>query len=391
MTVVPPVRTTAGRDLRLDALRGIFILSMTAGHLAPDTWIDYASHPLRWVDGAPGFVLFSGLVLGMMQRGLTARAGEPAGRSWLWRRARFLYLVHVGLTLTGVLVRSGTGRLSYLPSVGDLGGPLPALVGVLTLQVQPAYMNVLPLYVVLLGVAAPLTLAAVRRGRWQWPLVLSLLLYLAGQAHPHLVDLADLSSSPNTWSWASWQLLFVGGFVAGWHWRALVRPWLSAHRRILLVGSAGTVAVLAFAGNAYDLLGGAGTRAEPLVVELFEKYSLRPGVIALLFAAVAVSYALLGRIRRGTPGDRIAAFLATIGSRSLDCYLLLSVVQLALFAAWPQRPVAGTAAVLVLTVAAMWVLARHRRRPTGPVQVPVVQAVPTERLRARERVAAGLG
>ena len=348
-----PVPTTRGRDLRIDALRGIFIVSMTAGHLAGGTAVDYLAHPLRWVDGAAGFVLFSGLVLGMMLRARARTEGTRTGVAWLLRRARFLYLAHVALTVTGVLARSATGRPDFLPSVDELGGPVPALAGIALLRVQPPYLNVLPLYVVLLAVVAPLCLLALTRRRWSLVLVPSVLLYAAGQADPGLLHVADLVSTPGTWAWACWQLLFVGGLIAGWHWRDSVRPWLVEHRRPVVVSAVAVTAVLAVLANAFDLLAGSAGRFAPLVAASFDKYALRPGVVVYLLAAVVVTYVVLGRLHADGPGAAVSRRLATIGSRSLDCYLMLSAVQLVVLGLWPVRPAWVSAVLLAATLVVM--------------------------------------
>ena len=166
----------------------------------------------------------------------------------------------------------------------------------------------------------PLCLLALRRGWWAPVVGASVGLYVAGQADPGLVDVADLASAPGTWAWATWQVLFVGGLVTGWHWRRDVRPYLERHRRGVVTASVLTTALLAVAANAFDLLAGGAGRFAPLVEDLFEKYALRPGVVAYLAVAVVTLYAVLGRARDGrraagyapgSPPSAAAAWTAT--------------------------------------------------------------------------------
>jgi hypothetical protein len=367
---MPPARSAApgptpdgspnprSRDLRIDALRGFFIVSMTAGHLAGGTIVDQVTHPLRWVDGASGFVLFSGLVLGMMlsRRPLT---GERSALRWLWRRAAVLWVAHVALVAFAMTMRVTTDRLGFVPTPAELGGAVATVFGVGALQVQPYYLTVLPLYVVLLGLAGPAVVWALRGGHWQAVVAASAAVYLVAQVDPHFVRITDAAETQRMWSLGAWQALFVGGLVVGWHWRERVHPWLR-RRREAVVGVAVvftlTIAVLA---NAYDMFGGAGSALQPVVDTLFGKGQMRPGRVALLLAAVVTGHALLGAMSGARVPAVAARFLAAIGSKSLDCYLLLSVVQLAVFAAFPDRGVLLATVLVVATLLGMRALAER--------------------------------
>lgn len=376
LPAMPPARTDATgpaaagaepraprrRDVRIDALRGFFILSMTAGHLATGTIVDQATHPLRWVDGASGFVLFSGLVLGMMlsRRPLT---GERGALRWLWRRAAVLWAAHVALLVFAMTVRTQTGRLGFVPTPEELGGLGATAFGVLALQVQPYYLTVLPLYVVLLALVGPAVVWALRSGQARAVVAASLAVYLVAQVDPHFVRITEAAESQRMWSLGAWQLLFVGGLVTGWHWRDTVHPWLRRHREAVVGVAVVFTLTVALIANAYDSFGGAGTAWQPLVDTLFGKGQMRPGRMALLLAAVVTGHALLG----ATAGARVPAaaarFLAALGAKSLDCYLLLSVVQLLIFAFLPDRGVLLSGLLVAGTLLAMRALAERGAVP----------------------------
>ena len=114
--VDPATRVHSGRDRRLDVIRGFCIVSMTIGHLVPSSGLDIWTHPFVWVDGATGFVVCSGIVLGVTQ------SGGGRGTRPLLRRAAELHAIHVVLVVAAVAIRSGIGRPSLAPELNTVGG-----------------------------------------------------------------------------------------------------------------------------------------------------------------------------------------------------------------------------------------------------------------------------
>jgi len=131
------------------------------------------------------------------------------------RRAWTLYIAHIFLFVifaaqVGVSA-AALDRADYLDEIHlDVLGEAPyrALMEALTLHFQPAYLNILPLYVViLLMFAAVLPLL-----RWPWVLAgLSLGLYLAAR----LFSLNFSSWTGGGWFFnpLAWQLLFMMGAI----------------------------------------------------------------------------------------------------------------------------------------------------------------------------------
>ena len=52
----------------LDRVRGLCVVSMVIGHFTGGSVLSKAIHVPLWVDGAMGFVLVSGIVLGIVRR-----------------------------------------------------------------------------------------------------------------------------------------------------------------------------------------------------------------------------------------------------------------------------------------------------------------------------------
>jgi peptidoglycan/LPS O-acetylase OafA/YrhL len=342
------------RDLRLDALRGACLVSMVVGHLAQGRWPDRLVHPLLVVDGAAGFVLLSGVVLGRVRR----RRPDHAA---LVRRAGRLWALHVGLLLGGLLLKVLTGRPDFLPEPSALGGGWATLRDVALLRVQPDWFDVLPFYVVALA-ASPLVLMALRRGWWQPVLAASTALFAASQAGV-TITLADRLRGAGAWDWGGWQLVFVGGLVAGWHWDELV-AFGRGHRDALLRG--GGAVTLGVAGVA-QLVG------VPALGPLFDKYQVGAAIPLVVVAAAAPCYWLVGRLP-----SSLTHPLATLGTATLPGYAALSIAQLLVFAFWAGRPVAASLALVAVVLGVTWGFAERKLRKVGPAR-PVHAPAPLPR------------
>lgn len=356
-----------GRDVRIDVLRALCIVSMTAGHLAAGTIVDRASHPLVWVDGAAGFVACSGLVLGRVQRKVDARFGSIEAHRRLLRRAAMIWSIHVALCVVALTAREVAGTPAFFPTVAALGGPVRALSGIATLQVQPDYLNVLPLYVLLL-LAANGAVFLLRNRLGALCLALSVAAWGWTQVGTHLDGAPQLWQSDTTFRVGAWQLLFVGGLVAGWHWNA-VRSWCEDRRRTLVPAALGLTVALALLGQAVRA-GWSPSWFEPA----FEKYRLRPGVVVYALLAAIACYWVAGRLPHGP----IWRGLARLGSRSLDCFVVLSAAQLLVFC---FRPAARSTLESALEVAVVLLLdaalVGWRRRAKGRRAVPPAASDPS--------------
>jgi hypothetical protein len=76
-----------GRDVRIDALRGLMLAVMTMDHF-PSLFLDYTYGSLGYVTMAEGFIFLSGLVAGRVY----TRYGAAEDGALLWRRALTLSL-----------------------------------------------------------------------------------------------------------------------------------------------------------------------------------------------------------------------------------------------------------------------------------------------------------
>lgn len=262
-------------------------------------------------------------------------------------------------------------RAFYYLGLSRLGGPWPTAVSVLTLQVNPVDASILSLYVVMMLLAVG-AVWLLRRGLWPAVLGVSLVLLGAGTVFPGAFLLTLAPGYHSGVNWATWQLLFMLALFAGWNWDSFGLQRLRSSRPVLLCSAA---AVLALA-----IVGRFATRGEPAdwkpaVTGYFSDANLGIGRIVMGLAAIVVLYRLVRVAQRAVPV--LVAQLATLGRRSLDCYLILSAVVVYLPAVVNyRRDMAGANLVVLAVIFLCWAwctmrdLLRDADQPVDAVAAP---------------------
>jgi hypothetical protein len=217
------------RDLRLDFFRGLALFLIFIDHI-PDNTLSYFTMPsLGFSDAAEVFIFISGYTAALVYgRSLLLRGGFFA-TAQIFRRVWQLYVAHIFLfviftaEVSYSVVKFNNPLYSDELGVGDfLNEPHVAIIQALLLRFQPTFLDILPLYIVLL-VAFPPVLLALRRHALI-ALVPSLALYCWVQATgPSLAGYPD----GHVWFFnpLAWQLMFVIGAALGYA-RAAGRPGL---------------------------------------------------------------------------------------------------------------------------------------------------------------------
>ncbi len=350
-----PGRSSKGRDVGIDRLRGLCLVSISVGHLAKagggGSPLDAAVHAMAWVSGAAGFVFLSGVSVGL----LWARRTDESNRMVdLWALGRSAVLIAVVLAVNGFGIAwfELVGRPSWYPSAD------PTVVTVLTGQWSLPFADVLWMYGVFLA-----CVAFARRTIQSSPgfaLGVSVALYAASL----LVPPFGPSNGPGeaaAWDLLAWQMVFVTGLVAAGRW-STVRETLERHRSgVLRLGLVGLVAIGALrfgfnlAERGIDPFGVAPVRSS-LESYWLVKSSLGPFRV-LLIALIGPAAALLTRNQLPILGTAFDRLLIGAGGRSLRVYLVSTVLAFV----WTVLPTeawsvpvtdlaiaAGTAAVLAV-------------------------------------------
>ncbi len=205
----------AGRDLRVDFFRGLALWWIFLDHI-PSDWLNQLSlRNFAMCDSAEVFVLLAGYGAGLAYGKSMDRNGWLYAAADTLKRAWTLYIAHIFLFVVFAAQVSysaiALNRADYLDEMDlDVVGQTPyrAMLEALTLHFQPAYLNILPMYVALLA------LFAIVMPLLRWPRLLAALsvtLYILAR----LMDLNLPSWTSGGWYFnpLTWQLLFIIGAI----------------------------------------------------------------------------------------------------------------------------------------------------------------------------------
>ncbi len=203
------------RDLRIDFFRGLSLWWIFTDHVPADILGVFSIRNFALCDATEIFVLLAGYAGGI------AYGGTMRERGWLFaaadvvRRAWTLYIAHIFLfvVFAAQVGMSATklDRADFLDEIhlNVLGeAPYRALFEALTLHFQPAYLNILPLYVAILLMFA-LALPLLRRP--QALAALSLAMYVAARLFS--INLPSWTGGGWFFNPFAWQLLFMMGAI----------------------------------------------------------------------------------------------------------------------------------------------------------------------------------
>jgi len=323
------------RDLRLDFFRGLALFSIFIDHV-PD--VIFGAFTIQFsglYDSAEVFIFISGYTAGLVYGRVLQTEGAFSATLRIYHRVWQLYVAHVFLFMMFMaLIGHMAGPLvnplyvEELRATDFLRDPGTTVVMALILRFQPAFMDILPLYIVLLAVL-PFFMMPLRR--W-WPVMLggSFTLWVAVQFDAGL-NLPAYPGARNAWFFNpfAWQFLFLFGAFLGWSRNVGKDTWLSL-RPLLVI--AAVVATLGFAVRFnwtlhyfHDPIPALGAKLLWPVLSKTDLSALR------LINLLCISLVVATVIRRGAPflASRIAWPLVVCGRHSLHIFclgILLSVI-----------------------------------------------------------------
>ena len=298
----------SGRDLRLDLFRGLALLFIFIDHI-PDNVLSYVTlHSVAFSDAAEVFVFISGYAAAMVYGKALQRQGCMAAAGRIYRRVWQLYAAHI---LTFVVLAAGvcyaTFSLHDQNYTEDFGidnfvdEPRVAIIKLLLLEYQPQFLDILPIYMIFLGVLPPLLLLL--RSCLPLPLVISGVLYLLTLHfgwQPH--------SYPEDEGWffnpLAWQFLFVIGTTAGYapysrQALPLNSAWLGKLALAIAI-AIGIISVSWTIHGAYEAFPGLLLQELSPLVE--DKANLAPlRLVSFLALAIASAHIVLTSVRAGVP------------------------------------------------------------------------------------------
>ncbi|MBI3330184.1 MAG: OpgC domain-containing protein [Nitrospinae bacterium] len=226
--------SSAERDLRLDFFRGVALFSIFIDHVDWNSILaQFTLRSLGFFDAAEVFIFISGYTAGMVYGRAIERQGLLRAGMRIYHRVWQLYVAHVFLFMqfmaTVAYLVDPLNNPIYAEefrAVDFLKEPGVAVIKALTLQFQPEFMDILPLYIALLA-ALPFVLAGFRL----WPagvLAASFGLWCAVQLNKSIV-LAAYPGPNRVWFFNpfGWQALFFLGAWCGWRGFKEGIPWLT--------------------------------------------------------------------------------------------------------------------------------------------------------------------
>lgn len=208
-----------GRDPRIDFVRGLALLIIFLDHLPGNPVARYTLHAFGFTDAADLFVLLAGISAALAYGPVFRDRGMGLGSLKVGARIWEIYIAHIVLfvMVAGIVAWAATTFHNplYLETINIF--PLfenaqVALASALLLAYQPGYLDILPMYVVLL-MMFPMILSLVRVSP-ALALAASFGLWLCA----NLIGW-NLPNNPGAGNWFfnpfAWQLLFTLGIVLG--------------------------------------------------------------------------------------------------------------------------------------------------------------------------------
>src|SRR5246127_5180316 len=186
VTFEGPAVPSQQRDLRLDFFRGLALIFIFIDHIPENVLSYFTLQAVQFYDAAEVFIFISGYTAALVYGRTLAERGASYATAQALRRAWQLYVAHIFLFMIFI------AEVSYIVTtfnnpmyneemrVADfLEEPHIAIIKALTLQFQPTFLDILPLYIILL-----LTLPIMLIGLRGCPVIVlsaSLLLYVVVQ------------------------------------------------------------------------------------------------------------------------------------------------------------------------------------------------------------------
>lgn len=215
----PRDAVSPGRDLRIDVIRGLILLVIFINHMPGNIASGAMPHNFGFSDAADAFVLIAGISAAFAygklidQRGLLVGSLKVGARIWTLYVAHLaLFVLVCGIIATAIVRTQNTLYVEAINIQPFFSDTAAAVVNALGLVYQPYYLDILPLYIVLLALfpliyvtarTSPLTALAISFALWQ------------GAVHFGL----NLPNHPGDAGWFfnpfAWQMLFTLGVVIG--------------------------------------------------------------------------------------------------------------------------------------------------------------------------------
>ncbi|QCK84302.1 OpgC domain-containing protein [Phreatobacter aquaticus] len=333
------------RDARVDLFRGIALIAIFIDHVAGNWLSRVTPSAMGLSDAAEYFVLLAGFSAALAYGAVIDKRGFVTGSAQVVARIWKLYTAHIGLfvftavTVAIMAVKFGNplyfDHVAIVPFFQD---PANAIWQIAALVFLPNYLDILPLYIVLLAMAPMLWVLA--RIAPALALGVSVSLYAAAWS----IDFAlpNLATG-GVWFFNpfAWQLLFTIGLIAG---HATLSGIALPRNALLLVLASGVVLLGLVNSAPWAIIPGLENLALPDLWRLDpDKTNLSPWRLA---HALSLAYLVARFVPRDAAWMKsaIGRALDDCGRQSLPLFCLGVILSLAgtvalfeISRAWPMQ------------------------------------------------------
>src|SRR3954465_10137696 len=208
--ILPP----KGRDLRLDLFRGIANWAIFLDHI-PDNVVNWiTTRNYGFSDAADLFVFISGYTASFVYARMMIDRGFIVGATRLFKRVWQLYVAHIVLFVIYIVAISYLATRFGAPNIPDefnvaglVDHASDTLAQGLILKFKPVNLDVLPLYIVLMGFFPPVLWMMLRQP--DLTMIASIALWLAARQFGW--NLPGFPGGEWYFNPFCWQLLFLFG------------------------------------------------------------------------------------------------------------------------------------------------------------------------------------
>lgn len=211
-----------GRDVRLDFFRGLAMFIIFIAHMPANSWFLFIPARFGFSSAGELFVFCSGLASSFAFGRVFIKEGWLAGTRRILYRIWQVYWAHIGLALVLITVSviglNITGN-DYPRAIGlewFFAHAGEGLLKLMTLSFTPTFLDILPMYLVLLAMV-PVMMGLAMLSRLL-PLLAMALMWFAVQIYG--VNLPGGQMPGMVWFFDpfAWQLVFFTGFAFGMRW-----------------------------------------------------------------------------------------------------------------------------------------------------------------------------
>lgn len=382
-----------GRDLRLDFFRGLALFSIFIDHIPNNICNQFTVQAFGIYDAAEVFILISGYAAGMAYGGTYQRDGIIVATAKTYQRVWQLYVAHIFMFMLFMAIvaqaLSGLNQSLFAEeyrAADFLTVPDVAIIKALTLQFQPVFMDILPLYIVLLGML-PLALLGFRHApRLTFAVIAAV--WLAAQLDPR-VALPAYPGGDHVWFFNpfAWQALFLLGAFLGFRGLAPAGMRPPRQRWIFRLSLAVTLVFLAI--KVEWTISDHFLEMTPISLKALGPFLSKTDMSPLRFANVlAIATVVAYSMKKQSPilGRRFAYPFLVCGRHSLEIFclgILLSVIAHYCLTKYLGNEVmqivasiAGIALMVIVAVLIEWIgKLTSKRQPAAPATARVTGEV----------------